>query len=737
MRSNRRRFLGMMGSLPAALALSRVDALAFSRNDALAYRPAVLARQTTGTIHGINPADMDFSVSPRDDFYRFANGGWLDRVTIPSDRSSYGVFVELRQNTTRQLLGLLDNLANGSALEAGSDEWKAVQLFRQGTDLATRNQQGIDPIRSTLNMIRSIEDTEALHAFFMESTWLGVSHVFGVGVDIDLGDSSLHSVYLGGPSLGMPNRDYYLEDTPANEEAREAYIASCADLLVHAGHDAEQAADDARAVYEFERQLAAETLTREEQQDFGLLYNPISVEELIEIYPRFDWRGHLESLGLAGAEQVIAVELGYMQALDGIMQQVPLEVVKDFLMLDTMWTFSSNLSEEIETTAFAFGSALSGVDEQQPLDERVLDEVDGAMTDALGRLYVAAYFPPEAKQRITELVDEIISAFAARLDRNTWMTPETKLRAAEKLGKLGVKVGYPEEWETYENVEIAESYAQSALNAGNANARRQLEKFGEPVDKSEWGAPAQLVNAFYNPLANDITFPAAILQPPFFDYQADPASNLGAIGYVIGHEITHGFDQGGAQFDGDGNLANWWTEEDFEAFEALNQQVVEQYSAIEVLPGVFIDGQITIGENVADLGGIQAAFDALTTYLQDNGSSLDAVLHGPLTSVDATPEASPIAAFATPVASPVASPAAIQVTQELSQAERFFVAAATVWRTKIRDEALTTLVQTDTHSPGEVRATQPSRNMDAFHETIGTEQGDAMYMPEDERIVVW
>lgn len=733
MRTSRRTFIGTMASVPAILALPDADALATAL--------AVLSRQvaTSSGIHGINPADMDFTADPRQDFYRFANGGWLDRVTIPSDRSSYGVFVDLENRATEQLLGLLHNLESSDVLEEGSDEWKAVQLFRQGIDLETRNRQGIEPIRFILDRIQAIGTLGDLHEFLFDASWLGVPHFLTVGVDADLMDSMVNTLYLDGPTLGLPNRDYYLEDRGANEEVRQAYLAMAAELLVHAGHDAATSSSDVQAIYDFERGMAAETLTCVQQQDYNLIYNPFTVAELEETYPLMGWSSYFERLGLVDVTQVIVTEPGYHGALDTIVRETPIETIRDYLAVHTVSSFASYLSEEIEQTEFRYDEVLTGADEQKPLDERVLAEVSGALTDAVGRLYVGACFPHEAKERITELVDELISAFGKRIEATTWMSAETKERAQAKLDKLGVKVGYPDTWQTYEGVEIRDSFAASMISALEVQLRRNFEKYGRPVDRDEWFVPAQRVNAFYNSVANDITFPAAILQPPYFDYQADPASNFGAIGFAIGHEITHGFDQMGSQFDGDGNLSNWWTEEDREAFTVLNQLVADQYSAIEVLPGVFINGQITIGENVADLGGVQVAFDALAAYLEANGYSLDDVVIGPVSGpAQPVAEASPVAALATPADPPaMATPVAVQAVRELTQRERFFIAAATVWRMKMRDEALVTLVQTDPHSPPMVRAVQPIRNMDAFHETWGTLPGDEMFLTEDERVVIW
>jgi predicted metalloendopeptidase len=659
----------------------------------------VAAQQTPTVHHGINLADMDLSVDPDANFYRFANGGWLDRTTIPPDRGAYGVFDELFDRTTQQELDLLGHLAKGSDLRQGSDEWKAVRLYQQGTDLQTRDAQGLRPIEPVLDQIAAIADPAAFHRFLQDSAFAGVSGLFPVFVFGDLQDSTINVAYLGGPWLGLPNRDYYLEDDPANQEVRTAYVATGAKLLTLAGHDEATAQAAAQAVYDLERQLAEPTLTREEQQNFSLYYNPMTTKELATAYPAMDWDAYLRALGLTGVDRLIVTELRYLKALDPIVRQTPLAVLKDYLTLQVLWGFSGNLTEEMESTAFEFGKVLGGAEAMEPIAKRALYQVDGLMGDAVGKLYVAAYFPPEAKQRITQLVEALLEAFRDRLERNAWMSPETKTKALDKLAKIGVKVGYPDQWHDYGAVEIKDSYAASALSASNAEYRRQLARAGKPVDKTEWTTPPQVVNAFYDPFNNDITFPAAILQPPFFDYQADPASNFGAVGWVIGHEITHGFDLQGSQFDAGGNLANWWTEEDNARFQALNDRVVAQYGAIEVLPGLHIDGQITVTENVADLGGIRVAYEAMENDLARTGrpGNIDG----------------------------------------FTQEQRFFIAAATVWREKIRDELLTTLVKSDVHSPARVRATQPLRNTDAFFPVFDIRPGDGMWLPPEERITIW
>jgi len=669
-----------------------------------------LAQVESPRVHGIDPANMDLAVDPGVDFYRFANGGWLDRTELPADDPFYGVFNELHDQNTALLTGLLTDLAAGTGVRPDSDEWKAIRFFQQGTDLAARDAAGIEPIRPLLDEIDAIPDLAGFHLYLQGAVFDGIpAGLLPIYVAADLKDSRVNTVYLGGPWLGLPNRDYYLENDEANGPIREAYRETSAELLGFLGDGPGQARAAADAVYDLERRLAEPTLTREQRQNFSLSYNPAAVPDLAARYPLMDWPAYLQTLDLRGVETIIVSEPGYLDALTAIVEATPVETLKDYLRLQLLWSFSNNLSLAIEETAFDFqGRVLGGVEEMRPIDERALDQVNGLMGEAVGRLYVAEAFPPEAKAQIEDLVANLKVAFQQRLEANGWMSPETKGKALAKLAALDVKVGYPDVWRSYEAVELGDSYAETALNAVNAEVRRRLAQAGRPVDRTEWAMPPQTVNAYYNPVLNEIVFPAGILQPPFFDYRADPASNYGAIGFVIGHEITHGFDLQGSQFDAQGNLASWWTPEDTERFQALNDRVVAQYAAIEVLPGVFLDGQITVTENVADLGGVQVAYDALQRRLATEGVPLPPP---PLTDAAKGPT--------------------------FSQEQRFFIAAATVWRQETREAAIRTQVQAGVHSPAQIRGTQPIRNMDAFYEAFGIEPGEPMYLPPQERVVIW
>ena len=686
----------------------RVSRLILALLCAIAWAPGVLAAQVATPVASpgaivpgaLRPA-MDTSVSPGDDFYRYATGAWRDRTAIPPDEPAYSVGDEIRDLTIEQLLGLLDDLAASDSLPEGSDEWKAVQLFSQGLDYDTRNAQGIAPIANDLARIAAISNREELYAFLRDGVLTtNASGFYGVSAGVDLENSGIYTLWYGGPSLGLPNRDYYWKDDAANEPIREAYRETSAKLLGFVGYDEARAAAAAKRVYDFEKRLAEPLLSPEEYTNPQNYYHPRPIADLTAANPDFDWPAFLEILGVAGQKTVIVTQEAYLDAVDGILNATDLETIKDYLTLQVLWNTASGLTKEMDDTAFAFyGTALYGVEEQSPDEEQALGAVNRALGFALGKLYVDAYFPPEAKAQIEELAERIKAATRARIERLTWMSPETKAEALAKLDTMRVKVGYPDKWRTYENVTIGDSYVESLLSANIAEYKRDLARVGGPVDRDEWNMLPQTVNAYYSPTNNEIVFPAAILQAPYFDYQADPAYNYGGIGGTIGHEITHAFDQSGSRFDAQGNLVNWWTPEDTERFTALTDQIVAQYDQVEVLPGLFVNGELTIGENIADMGGMQIAYDALQAELAAEGDP--------------------------------------GLIEGLTQDQRFFLSHAYRWAENARPAFLETLIKTDSHAPAEVRAVQPARNMDAFYDAFPIGPDDPMYLPPQERIVIW
>jgi predicted metalloendopeptidase len=568
-------------------------------------------------------------------------------------------------------------------------------------DVETRNAQGLAPIAAELETVDSLASLDELYAYVRESFMNGfASGFYGIASQPDLADSSVYAAWYTGPALGLPNRDYYWVDDESNEAIREAYRAMNAELLTFAGYDEAAAEETAEQVYELEKRLAEPLLRPEEFNDPANYYHPRPVADLIAANPDFDWPTFLEMIGIPEQETVVVTQLAYLDGVDAILEDTDLETLKDYLKLQILQSAASALSEEMGQTVFDFyGTVLNGVEEQAPLQERALDDVNGALGFALGRLYVEEHFPPEAKAEMETLVARLIAATRTRIEALDWITPETKETALAKLDAMRVKVGYPDVWRTYEGATIEESLAQTLLSANLAEARRNFARIGKPVDRDEWLMLPQEVNAYYSPTNNEIVFPAAILQPPFFDYQADPAFNYGAIGATIGHEITHGFDQRGSQFDAEGNLANWWSAEDLAAFAALTAEVAAQYDAVEVLPGLFVDGDLTIGENIADMGGLQIAYDGLQAALAETGDP--GLLEG------------------------------------LTQEERFFIAYAYSWAEEAREAALRTRVLTDPHAPAAVRAVQPARNMVAFFAAFGIAPGDPVYLPPEERIVIW
>jgi putative endopeptidase len=651
--------------------------------------------------HGVQLADMDLSADPAQDFYQYANGGWLARTEIPADSASYGVFEELFDHTEAQQFAQLDKLLNDNTLEEGSDQWKAVEFFKQGTDMETRNAQGIAPLQPQLDVINGITDLEDMHEKMISPTYRGIVDFFNVGLSVDPADSTVNTAWLAGPVLGLPDVTYYTEDSESNIAARETYKATAAGFFQLLGMSEADATAAAQAVYDFEASLAAQMVTPVEAQDFAVIYNPTTLDEMQARYPDLDWQAYMTNAGATvdGSSIVIDSEKRLMESLAAILGETNLETIKNYLTLQTMLGAAPYLDQSMRDIYFGYVQGLYGVQEQRRVDQYVLTAVNSLMPEAMGQVYVSEFFPPEAKADIEALVENLIAAFRVRIENNTWMTDETKAAALAKLDAMEVKVGYPDEWQTYENYTIGDSYWATVIDSLVAEGQEQMGKYGQPVDRGEWWMSPQTVNAGYDPQKNDITFPAAILQPPFYDPDADPASNYGAIGFVIGHEITHGFDLSGSQFDKDGNFVDWWTDEDRAAFEALNDEVVAQYDTVEVLPDLFVNGQLTVGENVADMGGLQVAYDGLQLALAEEGD-----------------------------------PGEIE---GLTQAQRFFIAAAQVWREKVRDEAVAAGIQSEVHAPGIARATLPAANMDAFYEAFDIPEGSPAFIPPGDRLLIW
>jgi len=656
--------------------------------------------------HGINLAYFDTTVSPTQDFFRHVNGLWLDQNVIPEDQTSWGSFGVLRKQTDKDVLDILKRAMNDPKLDKKSDQAKAVYVYQSIVDTVARDQAGVKPLLPYLEKIDAIQNLEDLQTFIIENQARGNSEFFGFGVGSDPKDSNRNVAYLGASGLGLPDRDYYLNDDADSKDKREKYVAHVTRMLQFLGDTEEEAAAQAQTVLAFETKLAEPRMDKVDRRDARKRYNPRSISQLEGMVPQINWNAYLEGIGAKGVDTLILGEVKYIESLKNIFAENKVEDWKTFLRWSTLNGAASALSMEIEEANWDFyAKTMSGAEKQRPLEERALSTVNGLLGEALGKLYVDEKFPPEAKKTAEEMIAKVVEAYDTRIKALPWMSEETKVKALEKLHKINIKIGYPDKWKDYSALKITPveeggTLFENMIAATEWNyITNNIEKLGEPVDKSEWGMAPQVVNAYYRPSFNEIVFPAAILQPPFYDYKADPAVNFGGIGAVIGHEISHGFDDSGSRFDAEGNLNNWWTEDDLTAFEALGEGLANQYSAIEVLPGQNINGKLALGENIGDLGGTNAALDGLRLYLAENGDP--GLIDG--------------------------------YTQE----QRFFLSWATIWRIQYREEAMMRQLKLGPHSPGNYRAWVPIRNLDAFHEAFGTKKGDPMYLAPEERIKIW
>ncbi|MBP1840330.1 M13 family metallopeptidase [Formosa algae] len=662
-------------------------------------------------VPGINLDYMDNSVKANDDFFKHVNGNWLKNNTIPDDRSRWGSFDELRQKTDEDVLGILKAaMTDDKDLEKidvlpGSDQEKAVFLYETIMDTVARNKAGIDPIKPVLAKIDAINSVKDLEAYIIEMEPKGGAGFFGFRVGSDAKDSNKNVANLGTGRLGLPDRDYYVKDDADSKEKREQYVAYITRMLQFLGDSEEAANAQAKQILAFETSLAEPKMDKVELRDRRKTYNPTAVSDLQKMAPVIDWSAYFDGIGAKNLDTVIVSQPQYIKALQSILAKDNVSDWKAYLRWSILNRSAGMLSQDLEYASWEFYSkTLRGAKKQRPSDERALQTINRTVGEALGKLYVDKKFPPEAKAKAEEMIENVIKAFENRISALSWMSEDTKVKAIEKLKATTIKIAYPDKWKDYSALEIAGpeaggSYIENMQNARAWNFQDDIDKLGKPVDKSEWGMSPQTVNAYFNPSYNEIVFPAAILQPPFYNYQADDAVNYGGIGAVIGHEISHSFDDSGSRYDKDGNLNNWWTDKDLEEFTKLGKALADQYSSLEVLPETFINGEFTLGENIGDLGGVNAAYDALQMSFKENGK----------------PE--PIDGY----------------TAE----QRFFMSWATVWRSLYRDDALKNQIKTDPHSPGMNRAVQPLLNVDAFYDAFGIKAGDNMFIEPENRVKIW
>ncbi len=653
---------------------------------------------------GINTNFMDKTIKPSDDFFKFVNGTWLKNTEIPKDRVRWGSFDELRKKTDVDVMAIIKDASKNAKYKSNTDQGKAVNLFKTILDTIGRNKSGINPLKPYLAKINAVKNVSDLQNIMMELQPEGGIGFFGFYVGADAKNSIKNVLYLGPGGLGLPDRDYYVSEDKDSKEKREKYVTHISKMLQYIGDSKDAAAANAKKILAFETSMSQPRFDRVEARDDRKSYNPMTIAEIQKMVPAINWDKFLKTVGFNSVTNIIVSEPKYMQALQTILASNNIEDWKNYMRWSLLNGSSNSLTTDIETSNWDFYSkTLGGAMKQRARDENALQVVNSNIGEALGRLYVEKKFPAEAKKKANDMIINVIKAYGARIKNLSWMSAETKIKAQEKLNKLTIKIGYPDKWKDYSALVIQSpseggTYFQNDINISKWRFEKNLAKLDKPVDKTEWGMSPQTVNAYYNPSYNEIVFPAGILQPPFYNYQADEAINYGGIGAVIGHEISHGFDDSGARYNADGNLVDWWTADDLTKFNALTGALADQYSALQPIPGTFVDGKFTLGENIGDLGGVNSAYDGLKLYLANKKMPL----------IDGfTPE------------------------------QRFFISWSTVWRSKSRDEALKNQVKTDPHSPGMYRAYVPLQNVDAFYDAFQIKPNDNMFIVPEKRVRIW
>jgi endothelin-converting enzyme/putative endopeptidase len=646
----------------------------------------------------VESAFMNPDVRPQDDFYEYVNGTWLSETEIPEDKSNYGSFDLVADETEENLRLLIEEVSADDSAAPGSAAQKIRDFYNAYLDAEAANQLGIEAISSELEAIEQAQSHEDVLRLFAELSTHGVNTPFLADIAPDLNDATRYAVYLEEAGLTLPDRDYYLVDNEQYVKGRDLYQQYVADLLALAGMNAGD--DLAGDLLALETRLAEHHWTREDNRDPAKLNNPRTPDELQQMSPLVDWQAFLEAQQIPGRNEYIVLQPGYLEAVDDIFTGTPVDTWKNYLKFQTLDAFAPVLSDESFDLWFGFERAgLQGVPQPRPRWKRAVQSMDQNMGFLLGQLYVEKHFSAEAKERMVQMVDNLKQAYRDSITELEWMSEETRVAALEKLSRFLTQIAYPDKWRDYSKLEVtSEGLVSNIKKANEFEAQRQLNLLDEAVDRADWSMLPQTVNAGYNPLRNRITFPAAILQAPFFNVDGDEAANYGAIGAAIGHEIGHGFDDQGRKFDGDGTVRDWWTEEDAERFELRRQKLAGQYNSVEVIDGLTINGDFTSGENIGDLGGLSIAHEAYRLSL--NGSE-PPVIDG------------------------------------LTGDQRFFMGWAQVWRRLYRDEELKRRLTIDPHSPAKARTNVVVSNIPAFYEAFDVQPGDGMYLDPEARVKIW
>lgn len=656
---------------------------------------------TIAAAHGIDKTNLDPAVKPGENFYLYACGGWMKNNPLSPEYSRFGTFDQLRENAREQLKELITNLSeNPDSKIKGTNAQKVCDLYSMGMDSIRLNNEGAAPVMKFIDKIKNSKPEDFIHLLaWMHNGITGSFFTTGVGTDAKNSDRNI--LHIGEVGLGLGDRDYYLEENETNAKILAAYEKYVKRMMELVGYDENARQRVWESVITLETEFAKNKMTREQRRNPQLRYNLKTMDEIRKKYGNIDWDTYFNDLGVEGLTEANVASPAFMDFINSYLPTLSTQQIEDYLVFEAVSDSSGVLSDDFQDANFEmFGRVMSGKEEQEPRWKRAMTIPNSMLGEAVGELYVNKYFPNENKEYMTGLVENLRTALGKHIDNLTWMSDSTKAKAHEKLATFTVKIGYPDKWKDYSEIEIdpSKSYLENVYNASVWYTQDNYKKLHKPVDKEEWHMTPQTVNAYYNPTTNEICFPAGILQAPYFDLSADDAQNYGAIGVVIGHEMTHGFDDQGRQFDKDGNLKDWWLPEDADRFTALADALADQFDQVEVAPGVFANGKFTLGENIADQGGLRVA---LTAYL-------DSMKDKEMTDIDGF----------TPL-------------------QRFYLAYANVWAGNIRPEEILSRTKTDPHSLGQNRVNVTLRNIEPFFRAFDIKDGDTMFRPESERVVIW
>jgi endothelin-converting enzyme/putative endopeptidase len=659
---------------------------------------AVSSIQQTALTSGIEKANMDNSVRAQDNFYRHINGGWMNNNDIPGDKTAIGSFYDLRDKADDDVKAIIEALAATKDLKQGSDEQKVADLFRSYMNTEKRNTVGITPIQAIFDGINNLKDKNELARFFGRHSSMGISSPLALYISIDAKNSSRYATHIWQSGLSLPDRDYYFNEAERFVKLREAYVEHIEKMFNIAGF--KEANSAAQNIMALETSLAEYHWTRVQTRDSEKRYNKFDTANLNSITDKFNWQAYLQGEGVDSQKDIIINQPDFIKGFGEVFANTPLAVWQQYLTFQTLTSFSSYLTTDLDNEDFNyFSKQLNGLKEQRPKWKRGVSVVNANLGEVIGKVYVARHFTPEAKSRMSTLVENLRNSYGASINDLEWMSEETKKAAHVKLAAFTPKIGYPDKWEDYSALTIkSDDLIGNLINARQVSNQKEIAKLGGPIRQWEWGMTPQTVNAYYNPTVNEIVFPAAILQAPFFNMKADDAVNYGGIGAVIGHEMGHGFDDQGSKYDAEGNLRNWWTAQDLAQFKERTDALVAQYDNYQVFDDLSVNGELTLGENIGDLSGVTIAYKAYKTSLKGK---------------------------------------AAPVIDGLTGDQRFFMGYAQIWRSKIVEKSMRNRVATDPHSPGEFRALGSLSNMNEFYQAFDVKKGDAMYIAPEKRVKIW